>query len=415
MDQTISRNNKVGSFVAWGRPPVDFDDFHRFEGPRRLDHGVEQQIAWDLVGVPPMAISMPDGRAYSYVAGPAGVTIEPGIVDDANVVVEIEDQAWQDYVHEFRNPASLILAESVRFERGGLLEWDVWKPALRCLYSGKPIYDPDKPLLDRAGNALDLHRSFTLDDDADEMSHFLRTASYLVVRGAFSHRLAEISDEIERLRLAAREGELWSWWGSDNAGHRFPYRLVYMGENSSLIRSLSDTDPTVRRLVALARRPLVPLHDRGQGAVTVLKPFAPETKVYGLAPNIPWHMDCELGGCPIMCPSINIGIQLDAANASSSQLWVLPGSQGTAPHSFLPNLAGVALETEPGDVTIHYSCALHAAPQPTGPNGRRTAYLPFYDSRTLELLGRFESFEQIIPGYGTGVMPSLNEVADNLG
>lgn len=415
MNESVNRNHSVGSFRAWGLPPVDFDEFHRVEARSRLDDGVEATIAWDLVDVPPLAITLPDGRAYSYVSAAGGVVIEPGISQDAAVVLEMDEQAWQDYVYEFRNPPSLVLAESVLFQRGGLAEWDAWKPALRCLYSGKPIYDPAAPLLDRAGRPLDLHRSFTLDDDPEEMSHFLRTASFLVVREVFSGRVAEIADEVERLRAAAKEGELWSWWGRDDAGRSFPYRLVYMAENSALIRALGDSDPTVRRLVELAGLPLVPLHDRGQGDLTVLKSFSPDTKVFGLAPNIPWHMDCELGGCPVMCPSINIGIQLDAANADSSQLWVLPGSQGTAPHSFLPDdVPAVALETEPGDATIHYSCALHAAPQPTGSNGRRTVYLPFYGEKTLQLLGRFESFEQVIPAYGTGAMPNLFDVEETL-
>lgn len=75
----------------------------------------------------------------------------------------------------------------------------------------------------------------------------------------------------------------------------------------------------------------------------------------------------------------------------------------------------VPLDTELGDVTIHYSCSMHAGPPPVGPNQRRTLYLPFYGPDTLRLLGPHQSFEQILPGFGTGKIPSLDEVARKQG
>lgn len=421
MSLSVNRDTSVGSFQAWGYDAVDFDDFHRVELPRRLADGVNDEVAWSVAGSAPIAVQLPDGRAYSYVSGHEGVSIEPGVVEDAEAVIAINEQAWQDHVYEFRTAAGLVLSEAIRFARGGDQQWEPWKPAMRCMYSGKRIYDPLNVDLDDAdGQPLDLHRSFDIDDDFATMSHFLRTAGFLVVKGALRHRVGEIADEVERLRSEATEGELWSWWTTDETtGNRFPYRLVFMGERSDLIRSLGDDDPTVAKLVSLLQRPLVPLHDRGQGDLTVLKPFDQTAKVGGIAANLGWHQDCGLGGCPIMCPSINLGIQLDSGNADASQLWVLAGSQGTVGRSKYDieerdGWPAIALETEPGDVTIHYSCALHAGPPPTGPNGRRTVYLPFYDEKTLSLLGRFQSFEQIIPGYGTGDLPSLDDVASKL-
>lgn len=37
--------------------------------------------------------------------------------------------------------------------------------------------------------------------------------------------------------------------------------------------------------------------------------------------------------------------------------------------------------------------------------------LPFYGPETLTLLGRFQSFEQVLPGYGTGDTPDYFEMA----
>ncbi len=417
MTDHISRNTEIGSLEAWDLQRWDFDVFHQAELPRRLAHGVNEQIAWDLAGALPIATKLPDGRAYSYACDRGTVRIESGVLQDAAVVIVVDERAWQNYVHEFRNVSSLVLAGSVRFERGGMDEWDDWAPAIRCLYSGRQIYDPSKPLLGRNGDPLELRRSFTLDDDHEDLSHFLHTAGYLVVHRAMAHRLDEITNEVERLTAAAKEGEIFSWWvDNETSATRFPYRLLYMSEYSSLIRSLMEDDPTVSALVALARRELVPLHDRGQGALTVLKPFSAGARLgSSIAANLGWHRDCDLGGCPIMCPSINIGIHLDAAGPTGSQLWALAGSNGKVAHASekigLDDPNAIALNTQPGDVTIHYSCTLHAGPPPVGKGSRRTLYLPFYGPDTLRLLGRFEAFEQVLAGYGTGAMPNFQEEA----
>lgn len=417
MTAKIERNTAVGDFNTWGLTAWDFDDFHRRELPHRLQSGVNEQVAWDVKGAPPFAIALADGRGYSYAVDDGAVRIVPGILESAPCVIEVEERAWQNYVHEFRTPSSLVLAQAVRFLRGGMEEWRVWAPAIQCMYSGREIFDPSKPLLDTHGAPLDLHRKFSLADDHEEMSHFLRTAGYLVVRGAMEHRRQEIAKEIEQVRAQAREGEIFSWW-TDNltSGERFPYRLMFISERSELIRTLMEDDPTIAALVALAKRELVPLHDRGQGAMTVLKPFGVGSKLApSIAGNLGWHTDCGLGGCPITCPSVNIGIHLDAAGPQSSRLWALAGTHGRSVHHATstsidwPN--AVPLDTDPGDVTIHYSCALHAGPPPTGPEQRRTLYLPFYGPETLRLLGRFQSFEQVLPGYGSGDIPSLDQVA----
>jgi hypothetical protein len=421
MASVAERDTSVGDFSSWGFPEWDFDEFHRHELPRRLAHGVSDQIAWDLVGASPFVAALPDGGAYSYVVADGAVRVEPGVHPDAQCAIEFDPRAWQNYLHELRTPSALVLAESVRFLRGSMDEWDVWLPAIQCMYSGREIFDPSKPLLDLQGKPLDLHRKFTLDDDHEEMSHFLRTAGFVIVKGAMAHRRQELADEIDRVRDASTEGEIFSWW-TDNltTGERFPYRLMFISERSQIVRSLMEDDPTIASLVKLAKRDLVPLHDRGQGAMSVLKPFGEGTKLApSIAENLGWHADCGLGGCNIMCPSINIGIHLDAAGPGSSQLWAMAGTNGRTVHHHTamgancPN--AIPLDTDPGDITIHYSCSMHAGPPPVGPNQRRTLYLPFYGPETLRLLGPYQSFEQILPGFGTGKIPSLDEVARKQG
>lgn len=417
----LKRNPHIGDFEPWGLPAWEFDTFHREELPRRLAQGGNERVAWDVVGAPPFAIQLNDGRAYSYISVNGAVRIEPGIREDAATVVQIEERAWQQYVNGFRTVAGLILAQSVRILRGNMETWDLWDPAIASLYTGQEIFDPNKPLLDADGAPLDLRRSFTLNDDPEVMSHFLETAGFIVVRGAMAHLRDKISQEVDRIRAAAVENSPFSWWvDNETTGERFPYRLMFISEYSEMIRTFMNDDPTVKKLAAIARRDLIPLHDRGQGAMSVLKPFgADETIGDSIAGNLGWHTDCGLGGHCIMCPSINIGIHLDAAGPHSSQLWAMAGTNGKLTHASLNRLLAdapnaVPLDTQPGDVSIHFSCTNHAGPPPAGRDGRRTLYFPFYPEDTLKLLGRFEAFEQIQAGYETGKLASLKTTADAL-
>jgi hypothetical protein len=174
----------------------------------------------------------------------------------------------------------------------------------------------------------------------------------------------------------------------------------------------------VRRRIGLAREDLAAVPDRVEGHLAVLKPFGKGAAVTGFA-NLPWHKDCGFGGCPLTCPAAQVGIQLDAANAQSSQLVMMAGSQGKVCHDRftlerLAQLPIVALETEAGDASVHMTCALHAGPEPTGPNHRRTMYIPFYNPRTQTLIGPFQGYQQVIPGWGEGDTPTNEEVAAQL-
>ena len=70
----------------------------------------------------------------------------------------------------------------------------------------------------------------------------------------------------------------------------------------------------------------------------------------------------------------------------------------------------VAIETEPGDATVHFGCGLHAGPAPTGSASRRTLYLQHYKPETFDLIGPYQGYNQIIPGYGEGDIPNIEEV-----
>lgn len=412
----IGRDTKFGTYRLAGLPPVDFDEFHMEELPRRLQGGVNERVAWDVKGRAPISIGLPDGRAYNYSCRDGNVRVSPGVDEASSTILEIADEeSWRDYVYEYRTRYGLIYSNAVRFVRGSFDSWDDWDPAIRCLYSGRPIYDPSGcDFRDRNGDPLDLHRRFSLDDDGEEMSHFLRTTGFLVVGQAFEPRLiSELAGELDRLKAAAVEGELTSWWSENSAGDRFPYRLTYLSDRSDAIAGLY-ANPSVQALIALSKEEVVPVPDRIEGILAVLKEPGMKGGATGFA-NLPFHSDCGFGACHVTCPCVLVGVQLDAANGSSSQIHFMAGSHGKAYHNRPEDISAehcpiVAVETEPGDATVHYGCGLHAGPAPTGPSIRRTLYLQHYHPRTFDLIGAYQGYNQIMPGYGEGEIPNIVEI-----
>ena len=410
----VGRNTQFGTYRIAGLPAVDFDEFHRVELPKRLRNGKNDEVARDVEGVRPLAIRVAGRDSYSFISRSGRVKIEPGVAEDAATILEIIDhESWLDYLYEFRTRAGLLYSKAVRFERGNFETWDDWDPAIRCMYSGREIYDPDSlDFRDRRGDPLDLQRRFEVDDDPDEMSHFLRATGFLVVRNAFDATLtAELAGEVDRIGSEAVEGELTSWWAENPDGRRFPYRLTYLSDKSKTIADLY-ADPRVVELIALAREAVVPVPDRMEGILAVVKDAELEAGATGFA-NLPFHTDCGFGACGLTCPCVLVGIQLDAMSKQSSQLLMIPGTHGKSVHLRRKDMKRypiVALETSPGDATVHYGCGLHAGPAPTGKTGRRTLYLQHYNQRAFDLIGAYQGYNQIMPGYGKGEILNIEEV-----
>lgn len=419
-EDRIGRDITFGTYRSAGLPWVDFGEFHRKELPRRLEEGVNERVAWDVAGKAPITIGLPDGRAFTYRCRDGRVLIEEGVAADARTILEIVDhESWLDYLYEYRTRYGLLFGNAVRFLRGDFDTWDDWEPAIRCMYSGRPIYDPASlDFRDLAGNPLDLHHRFEVDDDPEEMSNFLRQTGFLVVRKAYTpEHTALLGRELDRIIDEATEGNLYSWWASDAKGDRFPYRLTYLSEKSAEIAALYD-HPRTRQLVALSKEEVVPVPDRIEGILAVVKKEGLEDDATGYA-NLEYHSDCGFGACHVTCPCVLVGIQVDAAGPTSSQLHMLAGSWGKAYHNVTKDITPdrypiVAIEAEPGDATVHFGCGLHAGPPPTGPNRRRTLYIQHYGPRAQELIGRHQGYNQIMPGYGEGDIPNIGEMREKV-
>jgi ectoine hydroxylase-related dioxygenase (phytanoyl-CoA dioxygenase family) len=152
------------------------------------------------------------------------------------------------------------------------------------------------------------------------------------------------------------------------------------------------------RIAALGGPDLRDAHDRLDGNGVVIK--VPGS-AGGLA-DLPWHRDCGMGGHPVKCPMLNVGIQLDAATPENGQLQLVAGSHlGT---SRLPGpresarLPVTPITTEPGDVTVHFGHTLHAAPPPTDPGatGRKALYLTFVPPVTFDMVGPGQGYNDVL-------------------
>jgi hypothetical protein len=368
--------------------PVDFRRFHEEELPRRLEAGNGALAAGDVHDVPPLAFRVGDA-AWTYVPGAGRVDLVPGD-QDAATVAELEPSAWSDYANELRTCFGLLYADQVSFPRGGFDGLVRWEPALRALYHGRPIYDPD-----RVDVPADLTRSFTLADDG--WRDFFARCGFVHLRGVFAPAEVDaLAGEAERLLEAARPGDGRSWWATRADGEEVCCRVTYTTLASPSIAGMAD-DARVRQLADLGPPGLVPTLDCLDGfALVVKQPGAVE----GLA-DLPWHQDCGLGGHPVICPGIQVGMQLDAATAETGQLHVLAGSQATSCHQLSTRaeqrLPVAVLDTEPGDVTVHDPHALHAAPPPTGSGrGRRALYASFVRPETVAYVGPARAYNDVL-------------------
>jgi len=374
--------------------PVDFDRFHTVEVPERLaEHGTP-----DMGGLHPLAFRLDDGRAYTF--RPAGDRLEVVAGDDgADTVVELTHPAWCDFVWELQSCFALLYAGLATFPRGGLGQLSRWEPVLRAAFDGQAVYDlgAPPPVLDADGGPLDLGRSFTLDDPAGAVGDFLGRAGFVHLRGVFTDaEVAGLRAEVEAAVADARPDDRRSWWTTVD-GEAVCSRVNYLNDRSALIAGLSDDD-RLHRIGALGGPELRDAADRLDGHTVVIKvPGATEGLV-----DLPWHRDCGMGGHPVKCPMLNVGIQLDRATPEAGQLRMIAGSHlGTSRLPTARDVEGlpvVALDTEPGDVTVHWGHTLHAAPPPADPAaaGRRALYVTFVQPLTFELVGPGQGFNDVL-------------------
>jgi hypothetical protein len=324
----------------------------------------------------PLAIEVPEGAWTLHAegdrvlvaAGAAGavahVRLAPGQLDDL-----VDDQ--QTFMAWFS--AGVLDQPAGRLE--DLLDW--WL-VLRAAIDGLSIYTPGSvDFRDPRGEPLHLDRSFSIDDDRDEMRHFLEEAGFLHLQGVFTDdEMAQVSADMDTAAPTYRPDDGRSWWARTADGTDRLVRMQGFDRHSAVTAELLDDD----RFRSIGELP-GDGHVFGERRVdnrieALVKPIG---VVEGIS-DVPWHKDCSLGRHSYECCSITVGISVTGADAASGQLRVVAGShRALVWPAFVrrnADLPMVDLPTQTGDVTVHLSCTTHMA-QPPAERERRVMYTGF--------------------------------------
>lgn len=386
---------------------IDFAEFHETSVPRWLAVGRGRPGARDVGEGRSLTLRV-GNKAYSYTSSGNNLMVRPGTAE-SGVVAEMAPDAFSDFANEMWSVFGLMYSQRVAVARGSFDQFAAWEPALQALWFDRPIYRADTV---SSLDGLDLSRSFTLESDRAEMADFLSRTGYLVVRGVFSAaEVAAFNAIVVREKATATPADKRSWWAQDAQGNEVCCRLTYMAERDPAIRAL-DGDARLTALAGLAGAELLPSSDRLDGTSVVIKNPA---IVSGLS-DLPWHRDCGMGGHFVLCPGLNIGIQLTRADAANGQLWYLAGSHRHATQSLtmddLAGLPAVAIDAEPGDVTVHYGHVLHAAPAPTSATAdRQTLYTGWHVPALFDLVPPGQGYNDVLFTHGDGRVRSVEEAS----
>jgi hypothetical protein len=380
----------VGIEEPWGEAifrsfdRISFVAFHREQLPELVDRR-GHLVAADLLGAPPLAFRC-DGVAFTWVPSDQGVEVREGDAD-AETVVELSEETFSFHLNDLLTAWGAERTGRAHFPRGDIAGWQRWEPAIQALFSGREIYGPAvwETLVDRSGAPLDLNRKFSVDDDFDEMRHFFEVAGFVHVGSVFSSDEVErIGAEIESARQRTTPDDPFTWWSVTTEGENVLTRINYLGKYSSALGELSH-DPRLLRFARLAGPDLEVCEDNLDGPMVFIK----NSNIVKGNGNLGWHTDTPLGGRPVICPFIQVGLQLDHADPANGQLLVLAGSHRYVKHLMAwgqeAGLPVVAIETEPGDLTIHDGYALHTTPPPVAAGaGRRVLYYKFAEPKTFD-------------------------------
>ena len=344
------------------------------------------------------------GQEYEFRLSSTAIGIQlDEKADEAKVILQTDTETWENLASESWSMMGLILQNKITLIAGQFNHVAAWEAPLQALYNNRPIFStedvPDEEFY-----------VFNYDSNEREMRSSLSKLGFILVKNVFSaDEIKIMSDEVEERKSRASVDDKRSWWATDKSGNEHCCRVTYLNIGSDQFSQLPN-DERLLNLANLADEKLFPTPDHGDGISVVMK--VPEIE-HGLS-DLPWHRDCGMGGHPLICPGLNIGVQLDEANEESGQLMFLPGS-----HRFSGGLdvaqrndKAVPISASPGDVTVHYGHTLHVAPPPTKSDKyRRTVYVSFHKSEYLHALPEGKGYNDVLFNHGDGRVRTPEERA----
>ncbi len=301
-----------------------------------------------------------DGRGVTLFEAGGELRMRSG-TEGAGVVAVLAEGALSDLVQDVQSTMGLAMTAEVKLIEGNISTWIAWEPALRALLDGRKVHESgDVTFVDLDGRALDLDRVFTINDDREEVAHFLEQAGFLHIRGVFEeHEMAAVGADIDEWIARATPDDGASWWAETADGASQAVRVLFFYDKSAALRELVH-DARYQWIGSLTGG----CHVHRGGGEGLVKPLG---IVRGLS-DLPWHKDCGQGKHSYSCSGLTCGISVTGADRVSGALGVIPGSHraNTMATGRDPSLdlRPRMLETLTGDVTVHCSDTLHRAHPP---------------------------------------------------
>lgn len=247
----------------------------------------------------------------------------------------------------------------------------------------------------RSGRELPLDTRFTLGDHITaEQWAFLDEHGFLVFEGVVSpEEVKQVGDEADRIAAEwLREGrkEVFGiplFIGKGAEGEPYISRLPFTSCFSDTIRDLVHDDRFVPIRDLIGRNTRV--GDREKDGVVMNRFMNAPGNVH---PRLGWHTDGLRDLFYLKMPKrmLNIGLHFERITAADGGLRLIPGThnQGFRDMAFRklyfldhrPDPAEIAIETFPGDVTVHDGRLWHRvqqSPRTGAASLRRSMYLPY--------------------------------------
>jgi hypothetical protein len=255
-----------------------------------------------------------------------------------------------------------------------------------------------------AGELPGIHSRFTLGKTiTDVQRRFLDRHGFLVFsRVARVDEVQTVAGELDRLErewIAQDRRSVYGiplFWGKYDGKpflQRFPFTSTFSQPIHDLVRD--ERFAPIRDLVGTGAR----IGDREKDGVVVNRYVNVPGSVH---PRLGWHTDGlrDLFYLRMPKPMLNIGLHLDECPADNGGLRLIPGShtQGFLSMCFrkpyfvshAPDPEEIAIETEPGDLTVHDGRLWHrvAVSTRTGAASlRRSMYVPYLTDPAYEPKG----------------------------
>ncbi len=288
---------------------------------RLVDTGALAARGVEQLGLDTLGFDIEGTRAHLAVDGDR-LVLRDGLATDA-VVAQLDAWACSELFDDVVSTFGLLMAGRVTFPQGSGDRFVAWEPVLRAAIDGRPVYEPGSiDFRARDGSVLDLNRGFGVDDDPDEIGHFLAEAGFLHLRGVFSEaEMAQVSAELDDALAAATQDDGASWWARTADGW-YPARILGFNLKSPTLQELLESD-RYRRVGTFTDDEMVQQSPReGDMAEGLLKKIG---VVEGMS-DVSWHKDCTMGGHSRGCCSLTVGIAITGADRNSGELGVVAGS-----------------------------------------------------------------------------------------